>query len=228
MFEKRGTTTDRPSTRGAGRGRPTDSRPISPPSHTDPEARWNQSNTSVSPRGEVCAACPAAPGTISTAAAASSAPAVAPNSATDRLSRSGRSSHSATQRRDAEQREAQLQIEHRPPERGHPNSGTSAVDIEHRAQRVVGGGDSPGTRGSRSAPATDATTNATDTFRRLVPRTRRTSGRAISIRITNSPIAAITNTNITHRAMSSFALVAVAEMLGTLNCGAGPGFGPTA
>ena len=46
--------------------------------------------------------------------------------------------------------------------------------------------------------------------------------------MTNRPIAAITNTNIAHRVISSWGVVAVAEMFGIRNWGAGPGFGPTA
>ena len=45
------------------------SSPISPPSHTEPVIRCSQSRITESPRGEVCAACPAAPGMSSTAAA---------------------------------------------------------------------------------------------------------------------------------------------------------------
>ena len=70
--------------------------------------------------------------------------------------------------------------------------------------------------------------NATDNPRSDAPSTSRTTGRAVSSLITNSPIAAITATNITHRATSSCGVTAVAEMFGTRNCGAGPGLGPTA
>ena len=48
------------------------------------------------------------------------------------------------------------------------------------------------------------------------------------MRSANRPIATITDTNISHRVTSSCGVVAVAEMFGTRNCGAGPGFGPTA
>ena len=72
------------------------------------------------------------------------------------------------------------------------------------------------------------TANAIVTARRLVPSTRRTSGRAISIRKTNSPMAISTVRNIAQRATSRFVVVAVSEMLGMTNCGWGPGLGPTA
>ena len=65
-------------------------------------------------------------------------------------------------------------------------------------------------------------------MRRLVPGTRRITGRAIAMRSTNSPIAAITVRKTSQRATSSRGVVAVCEMFGTTNCGAGPGFGPTA
>ena len=44
----------------------------------------------------------------------------------------------------------------------------------------------------------------------------------------NSPIAAITERNTTARAVTSDGVAAVSEIEGTGNCGAGPGFGPTA
>ena len=69
---------------------------------------------------------------------------------------------------------------------------------------------------------------AIESARRFVPSTRRTSGRAISIRSTNRPIALITVRNTAQRASSSGVVVAVCEMCGTVNCGAGPGLGPTA
>ena len=50
----------------------------------------------------------------------------------------------------------------------------------------------------------------------------------MNILSTNSPIATITERNITQRAISTLGEVAVSSMLGTGNCGAGPGFGPTA
>ena len=71
-------------------------------------------------------------------------------------------------------------------------------------------------------------TNASDTAWRRAPGIRRVSGRAIAIRKANSPIAIITDRNITQRVISSCGDVAPAAMFGILNCGAGPGFGPTA
>ena len=75
---------------------------------------------------------------------------------------------------------------------------------------------------------TDATPNAIDTARRFVSDTRRTTGRAIPMRRMNSPIAAISDTNAIPRAVISRGVAAVSEVEGTGNCGAGPGFGPTA
>jgi hypothetical protein len=73
------------------------SSPTRPPSHSDPDVRCSQSNSREYPRGEVWAAWPAATGIIRTAAAASTAPVVATISAIDRVSATGRSSHSAVQ-----------------------------------------------------------------------------------------------------------------------------------
>jgi len=54
------------------------------------------------------------------------------------------------------------------------------------------------------------------------------SGRAVAMRSTNSPIAAMTDRNESQRATSSRGVAAVSEIEGITNCGAGPGFGPTA
>ena len=115
------------------------SRPIRPPSQTEPEARCSQSKSSVSPRGEVCAACPAAPGTISTAAAA--------DQRTTRRDQLGDRAMLALRTvepqrdpcGDAEQREAQLEVDDRAAERGHAEQRHQRREVEHRAQRVVGG-----------------------------------------------------------------------------------------
>ena len=56
-----------------------------------------------------------------------------------------------------------------------------------------------------------------------VPGTRRTSGRAIAIRRTKSPTAAITARKTIQRAASSRGVAAVSEIDGMTNCGAGPG-----
>ena len=69
---------------------------------------------------------------------------------------------------------------------------------------------------------------ATETARRLVPSTRRSSGRAIAIRSAKRPIAIITVRNASQRATSSLGVVAVCAIDGTGNCGWGPGFGPIA
>ena len=107
------------------------------------------------------------------------------------------------------------------------NSGTSAVTSNTERSESFAVEKSRYT-GIAITPTTDVATNATDSPCRVVPGTRLTSGRAISMRSTNSPIAAITEKNITQRGISTRGAVAVAEMLGTGNCGAGPGFGPTA
>jgi hypothetical protein len=72
------------------------------------------------------------------------------------------------------------------------------------------------------------TTNAIETARNRVPLTRRTSGRAMPIRSANSPIAAMTERNVSQRATMRRGVAAVSEIDGIANCGAGPGFGPSA
>ena len=74
----------------------------------------------------------------------------------------------------------------------------------------------------------DAPPNAMLTFRSRVPETLATTGRATAIRRTNSPIAAIIDRNATQRAATSLGVAAVSDVDGIANCGAGPGFGPTA
>ena len=82
--------------------------------------------------------------------------------------------------------------------------------------------------GSASSPSAHATTKPIETARSFVPSTRRTSGRAINSRSTKRPIAIIVVRKTAQRAISKGVVVAVSEMRGTGNCGAGPGFGPTA
>ena len=70
--------------------------------------------------------------------------------------------------------------------------------------------------------------NAIDTARSCVPATRDTSGRAMAMRSTNSPIAASSERNMIQRAATSDGVAAVSDSVGIMNCGAGPWFGPTA
>src|SRR5437763_888926 len=77
-------------------------------------------------------------------------------------------------------------------------------------------------------PRTELITNAVESARRLVPSTRLTIRRATRVRSTNSPIAAITVTNISQRVTNNCADTALEATAGTRNWGAGPGFGPTA
>src|SRR6185437_6360055 len=54
------------------------------------------------------------------------------------------------------------------------------------------------------------------------------NGRTIAMRSTKIPIAAISEMNTNQRAVTSVGVAAVSDSDGILNCGAGPGFGPTA
>ena len=78
------------------------------------------------------------------------------------------------------------------------------------------------------SPITPATIVARVSTRSVVPGTRRMTARAISSRSMSRPIALMMLANITHRAIRSCAVTAVALTRGTGNWGAGPGFGPTA
>src|SRR5918911_2273724 len=72
------------------------------------------------------------------------------------------------------------------------------------------------------------TAKAIDSARRRVPDTRLTTGRAVAIRRMKSPIDPITARKTTVRAAIRRGVAAVSEIEGITNCGAGPGFGPTA
>src|SRR6476620_1148677 len=54
------------------------------------------------------------------------------------------------------------------------------------------------------------------------------AGRAISVRIENSPTASMIDRNIAHRAVTRPGLAADSDSDWITNCGAGPGLGPTA
>src|SRR6478752_4324553 len=58
--------------------------------------------------------------------------------------------------------------------------------------------------------------------------TTRRAGRAIRRRNAIRPIAASMDANSTARAITSEGVAAVSDVEGITNCGAGPGFGPTA
>ena len=84
------------------------------------------------PRGEVCAACPALPGSGGTAAAASrDRPPPRPSASRDPLVKPQRRPHRA-----AEQREADEHVDIPASDAVARNSGTSTVAIERGAQRI--------------------------------------------------------------------------------------------
>src|SRR2546423_6794998 len=72
-----------------------------------------------------------------------------------------------------------------------------------------------------------AAARATETARSAAGAAAAT-GRAITARIENSPIAIIRARNASQRVATSWGVVAVSDRDGTTNCGAGPGFGPSA
>src|ERR1700675_2148055 len=76
--------------------------------------------------------------------------------------------------------------------------------------------------GTATSATASATQNATVSGRGG-PR----KGRTMATRNTKSPIAAISERNAIQRAVTSVGVAAVSESDGILNCGAGPGFGPT-
>ena len=228
VLENRGTQTERPATRRAtGRLRQRTSKPMRPPTHTEPAARWSQSSATDKPLGAVCAACPDSPGTSSVAAAASNAPTVERSSAIDRCGRSGRSTQSASAA--ASTKSAKVSSRSRYPR---PN-----------AESRTSGRMFPRSNTPRSANCAVAITtytgvainaiaaeipNATDSGRRRVSDTRRTTGRAVAMRRMKRPIAAMTDRKTIARAVTRLGVAAVSEIEGTGNCGAGPGLGPTA
>ena len=128
-------------------------------------------------------------------------------------------------RRDGEEREQQLEVEVATPERRR----RAATARAPRTTRTSAGRTprSPAARrpGPRRARCRAQTQNATQSSARGG---RATSGRAIAMRSTNSPIAAISERNTSQRAATSVGVAAVSDSDGITNCGAGPGFGPTA
>src|SRR5712692_10107411 len=82
--------------------------------------------------------------------------------------------------------------------------------------------------GVAASATASAIPNASVTRRSDAPETRRITGRAVAMRSTNSPTADIAERKTIQRATSSDGFAAVSEIDGITNCGAGPGFGPTA
>ena len=83
-FENRGTDVASTSARRSPAKASSTSSPASPPIQSEPDTRCTQSKVSDSAAGEVCAACPASPGTASMAPPASTAPTIASSAAIDR------------------------------------------------------------------------------------------------------------------------------------------------
>ena len=204
-FEKRGTATASPATREPPEdSRQSTSRPTSPPIQIEPEARCSQSKSSDQPRGAVCAACPAAPGMSSAAARGEHSadsreqlgqrPPLAfgpvdPDRERRPRRRKARSTiheidEPAPERRDAHERDERIRLRTPSAARSPPSPAA-------------------GRPGSRRARRQQLTANATVTARRLVPPTRRTTGRAIASRNAARPIATITERKTTHRAVTS-------------------------
>src|SRR5207302_10188254 len=104
-----------------------------------------------------------------------------------------------------------------------PNSGTNAPTSNTERSESLAVAKSRYT-GIATSPSTDETTNVTDTARRCTRGARPTTGRRISTRRTNRPIAAITVTNVNHRMTSIRGVVAVPEICRTRTWRAGPGF----
>ena len=163
----------------------------------------------------------------STAAAAANAPPVARSSAIERCGRSGRSTQiaSAAASRNSAKQIARSRKPRPNAESRMSGSRSPSANAERNANRDVAR-----TRytGIATSATPEAMPNAIVTDRRLVPSTRRTSGRTIAIRRTKSPIAVITARNATVRAATSPGVATVSETDGITNSGGGPGFGPTA
>ncbi len=183
------------------------SRPTSPPSHTDPAARWSQSNATSAraersaPRGPRR---PERPAPRSPPAARRSA---ATSSAIERRSRSGGRPTARPRPRGRTARSTARGRRIARPNAVTPNSGTSAPTSNTERSESLAVEKSRYT-GIAISPTTEAITNAIESARRLTPGTRLTTGRTIRIRSTNSPIAAITATNISQRVISSCGVVA--------------------
>ena len=137
---------------------------------------------------------PPRPGSSSVAPAASRAPAErrAARRSSAARARAGRPRATSAGGQD-EEREARARGRgSRGRRRTTRNSGTSAPRSNTERERELRRREIDVDRDRDERRRRDATTNAIETARRRVPDTRRTTGRAIAIRSTNSPIAAIT------------------------------------
>ena len=115
-FEKRGTDVASTSARRSPAKASSTSSPASPPIQSEPDTRCTQSKVSESAAGEVCAACPASPGTASMAPPASTAPTIASSAAIDRAPVAA-VDPDRDRRRQPEQGRHDLQVDQRPPQR---------------------------------------------------------------------------------------------------------------
>ena len=163
----------------------------------------------------------------SVAPAASNAPPTESSSAIERCSRAGRSTQSAIAA--ATTKNAKVSSSRRKPRPNaeSPRRGNTfpRSNDERSANCAVA---ITTYTGVATRPTAAATPNAIETARSLVPATRRTTGLAITMRRMKRPIAAITEIKTIARAVTRLGVAAVSEVDGTGNCGAGPGFGPTA
>ena len=193
-LEKRGTATASPATRRCPRQRgPQHEQPDEP---ADPQgARRRGASSRVRARGRAARSGPrgpTSPGRSSIGRRRASAPASASSSATDRCSRSGRSTRIASPAATTNRREAQLEVEVAPAERR-----DRASAARSRPRRTPSGARTPRSPSRRRpAPrrARPRRRSRTRSTRRAasVPGTRRTTGRAIDrSRSTKSPSAAI-------------------------------------
>ncbi len=188
-------STASPPTRVAARRAPTTrtSSPTSPPIHTEPEARCSQSKAIVSPRGEVWPGARRRRGRAAPRRPPAARRWWRPARRSSDAARSGRSTRSAIQPATQNRAKQSSRSTYAAPERGHPEQRHERAQIEHRAQRVVGGGevqvdgnrDQPDQRGDheRDRQRPQART----------PGTARPAGRAISSRRASRPIGAITD-----------------------------------
>ena len=230
-FEKRGHADRRaPATRrAAGRLRQSDEQPDRARRARSSRRRGGASRAASASRAARSARRDRGARDDSTAAAAASAPTPASSSAIERCSRSGRSTQMRDQAATHEEREAELEVDVAAAERGHPEERHERADVEERPQRVDRGRllevdrdrDQPERPRDRERDRERAQARPGDAPHDR-PRDRDPhdeAARSPSSRVRNIEPACATSSGV---------VVAVREMCGIVNCGAGPGFGPTA
>ena len=230
MFEKRGTATASPATRAPpGATARARAGPTSPPIQIEPPTRCSQSSATDEAAGRGLRGVAGEPGTSRTARRGEPG-ADQREQLGDRapfVARAGRCGSRAPAAATKSAKQIHRSTSPRPNAETR-TSGTIASELhtERRAKSAVEIDEV-----DRNRDEADARSDCERDRDAPQGRARRRAARRdapIASRSAASPIAHITDRKTTQRAMSRRGVAAVSEIDGITNCGAGPGFGPTA